>query len=99
MSINFSNEEAKAVLRESISKNLNNLTQLTKTVCKSSKSNDLFQQTFKQYSTVETNIDNTGDRLNKINILTAQLRFQQEAIEQDCKSLKEICNQVNSLLK
>jgi hypothetical protein len=95
---NFSNEEAKAVLRERILNSLNDLTVLSKNIVKSSKTTELFQHSFKTFSSTDSNIDNTGDKLNKINIITTQLNFQAEAIEADCKLFKEIQNQIGSIL-
>jgi hypothetical protein len=97
MSINFNNEESKAVIREKIANNFNNLTSLVKQILKSSKSTDLLQTSLKSFASAEANIDNTGDKLNKINILTTQLKFQSEEIESNCKLIKDICEQIHSI--
>lgn len=94
----FTNEEAKAALKEQIIQNLNNLTGLTRNTIKTSRTTELFQNSLKNFSSTDTNIENTGDKLNKINIITAQLKFQAEAIESDCKLFKEISSQINSIL-
>lgn len=95
---NFSNEEAKSAIKERILASFNDLTALTKTIVKSSKTQELFQHSFKTYSSTDSNIDNTGDKLNKINIITTQLKFQAEAIETDCNIFQEIQSQVASIL-
>jgi len=94
--INFSNEEAKAQVRDKIVQNISSLTSLTKSTIKSSKSNELFNACLKAFAATESNIDNTGDKLNRINIITSQLKFQAEAIQQNCASFKEICDQIHS---
>ena len=95
---NFSNDEAKSAIKEKILTSFNDLTTLTKTIVKSSKTQDLFQHSFKTYSSIDSNIENTGDKLNKINIITTQLKFQAEAIETDCNTFQEIQSQVASIL-
>ena len=97
-STNFSNEEAKSAIKEKIINSLNDLTSLSKIVIKTSKSQDLFHHSFKTFSAIDSNIENTGDKLNKINIITTQLKFQAEAIEADCEQFKEIQNQIKSIL-
>lgn len=95
--INFSNEEAKALVRDKIVQNISNLTSLTKSTIKLSKTNDIFNTCLKTFAATESNIENTGDKLNRINIITAQLKFQAEAIQENCSSFKEICDQISSI--
>lgn len=95
---NFSNEEAKSAIKEKILTSFNDLTTLTKTIVKSSKTQELFNHSFKTFSSVDSNIDNSGDKLNKINIITTQLKFQAEAIVADCGIFQEIKSQIGSIL-
>jgi ABC-type transporter Mla subunit MlaD len=97
MSVNFSNEEAKAVLREKIVENITNLASLTKSTIKSSKSNELFNDCFKKFASIENSIENTNEKLNKINILAAQLKFQQESLAENTSQFGDICNQINKI--
>lgn len=97
IAIKFSIEETKANLRSKIGQNLLNLIDLTKSTVKTSESSELFKQCFKQFTSTEQQIESTSDKLKKIEIISAQLNYQIEAIRDDCKQLKEICSQIGSI--
>lgn len=95
--IKFSNEESKANIRYKIAQNLLNIIDLTKSSIKSSNSNELFKKSFRKFVQNENLIDSTGDKLNKIEIVSSQLNFQVNKIKSDLELLKEISLQIDSI--
>ena len=97
--IKFSNEESKLSIKYKISQNLSNLIDLTKSTIKSSESSDLFKSCFKNFVNNESIIEQSCDKLKKVEIVANQLNFQVNQIQKDCDSLKEVCKQIDSVQK
>ena len=97
--IRFSNKQSLGNLKAKIGQNLLTLTELTKSAVKSSESNELFKNCFKNFAASESVIEASCDKYNKINIIAGQLNFQVESIRKDCESLDEVCKQIDSLQK
>lgn len=97
ISIKFSIEETKANLRSKVGQSLLNLIDLTKSTVRTSESNELFRQCFKQFVANEQTIESSVDKFKKIEIISTQLNYQIEAISNDCAQLKEVSNQIASI--
>jgi hypothetical protein len=97
--IKFSNEDSKARSRTSITKNIHNLVELSKSVTKSSESSDLFANCIKNFAAAGQTVELAHEKYKKIEIISTQLNYQLEAIKSDCESLQEICKQIDSIQK
>lgn len=97
INIKFSIEETKANLRAKISQNLNNLVELTRSTVRTSETNELFKQCFKQFVANEPAIEASVDKLKKVEIISTQLNYQIEAIHKDCEQLKDVSHQISSI--
>ena len=97
--IKFSNEESKANLRSKIGQNLLNLIELTKSTVKGSESSELFKTCIKNFTANETLIENSCEKIQKIEIIAAQLNYQVEAIKVDCEQLKEVKDKIATIQK
>jgi hypothetical protein len=97
--IKFSNEESKANLRYKVGQNLINLIDLTKSTIKSSETNELFRNCLKNFVANESLIENTCEKLKKIDIISTQLNYQVDAINKDCQLIQEVCKQIDSIQK
>jgi hypothetical protein len=95
--IKFSNEESKANIRAKLNGNLLNLVDLTRSIVRSSESNELFRACFKTYLANEPLIESGCEKLKKVEIISQQLNLQVEAIKKDCQSLTEVCDQINAI--
>lgn len=97
--IKFSNEESKAAIRYKIAQNLLNLIELTRSTVKSSESSELFKNCFKNFTANDSTIENSCDKLKKIEIIANQLNYQVETLQSDCILLKEVAKQIDSIQK
>lgn len=97
ITVKFSIEETKANLRGKLCQNLNNLVDLTRSTVRTSETNELFKQCFKQFVAHEAAIDASVDKLKKVEIIATQLNYQIEAIGNDCDQLKDVAHQISSI--
>lgn len=97
--IKFSNEESKSAIRSKVSQNLHNIVELTRATIKSSETHDLFKHSIKQFTQNDPLIENSTDKLKKIDIITSQVNYQIETIRTDCLLLDEISQQIDAIRK
>jgi hypothetical protein len=97
--IKFSNEESKTNIKNKIEQNLINLIDLTKSVIKSSETHELFKNCFKNFTANEAVLEQSCDKLKKIEIISNQLNYQVTAIQSDCDLVQEVCKQIDSIQK
>jgi hypothetical protein len=73
--------ESKRRLAERVQVNVNNVGSITRQIQRGSKSNEMLAATAKNFCQTEATMESSFNNLQKMQVLLAQLNYQEEAIE------------------
>lgn len=85
-------------LASKLESTLQNVSGLVKSTVKSSRSLDILASSCKNFASVEQNIENTSDIVNKLTHLATHLGYQQQAISSHLKQLDLVKEQLQTVL-
>lgn len=70
--------------------NINSIGSLTRQIQRGSKSQDILQQTVKNFSSCEGPSQNTDSNLEKLQVMVAQLQNQQQTVQLSCNKISQV---------
>ena len=70
--------------------NINSVGSLTRQIQRGSKSQEILQQTVKNFSSCEGAISSTENNLEKLQVVVAQLQNQQQTVEISCDKISQV---------
>jgi len=90
-------QESKLRLSERVQANINSVGSLTRQIQRGSKSQEILQQTVKNFTSCEGAIANTDSNLEKLQVVLAQLQSNQKNIELTCDKISQVREQVRDM--
>jgi len=90
-------QDSKQRLAERVQANINNIGSLTRQLQRGSKSQEILQQTVKNFSACETAINNTSANLEKLQVVTAQLDSQHRTVAAACEKVEQAREQARDM--
>jgi len=90
-------QDSKQRLAERVQANINSVGSLTRQIQRGSKSQEILQQTVKNFSSCEGAISNTDSNLEKLQVIVAQLQNQQQTVEVSCDKISQVREQVRDM--
>jgi len=77
--------------------NINSVGSLTRQIQRGSKSQEILQQTEKNFSSCESAVVNTESNLERLQLVLAQLQSQQQTVELSCDKISQVREQVRDM--
>jgi len=90
-------QESKQRLAERVQANISSIGSLTRQIQRGSKSQEILQQTVKNFSSCEGAVANTESNLSKLQVVLAQLQNQQKTVETSCDKISQVREQVRDM--
>ncbi len=89
--------DSKRRLAERVQVNVNNVGSIARQMQRGSKSNEMLQATAKNFCQAEATIDNTMANLQRMQVLAAQLAYQQDKIGKAMEKTTQVKEQINDM--
>ena len=90
-------QDSKHRLSERVQANINNLGSIVHQIQRGSKCTEMIQQSAKQFCQAESTMENSFNNLQKMQVLLAQMSYQQQTIKTSIESMEEVKEQVRDM--
>lgn len=90
-------QDSKQRLAERVQANINSVGSLTRQIQRGSKSQEILQQSEKNFSSCESAVVNTESNLERLQLVLAQLQSQQQTVELSCDKISQVREQVRDM--